>query len=82
MNIAITDVAKDPAALAALIDSVIMNQKNSIVGRDMLLLRNAVDDLRAMACEHPNADLYHFNATRSSGSCRDCGADVRTPAQQ
>lgn len=49
MNIAITDLAKDPGALAALIDRVIMNPHNSITGRDALLLRNAVDDLRAAA---------------------------------
>lgn len=39
----------DLKAIADLIDSVIHNQENSIVGRDALLLRNAVDDLRTTA---------------------------------
>jgi hypothetical protein len=74
------NLAQDPAALAALIERVYMNSQNVITGRDVLLLRNAVDDLRAVACRHQNIDVHHFNADRFSGSCRDCGSDVRSGA--
>jgi hypothetical protein len=76
------NLAQDPAALAALIERVYMNSQNTITGRDVLLLRNAVDDLRGVeqVCVHQNIDVYQFNADRFSGNCRDCGADVRSPA--
>lgn len=74
------NLALSPAALADLIERVYLNAKNSIEGRDVLLLRNAVDDLRAAACTHQNIEVYTFAADRFSGSCRDCGADVRSEA--
>ncbi len=74
------NLAKDPAALADLIEQVYSNPLNSITGRDALLLHNAVTDLRAAACQHQNIQVYNFNADRFSGSCRDCGADVRSQA--
>lgn len=67
--------------IAGQIEKVILNTDNRIMGPDALLMFNLVEELRAAACQHRTTDLYHFNATRSSGSCNDCGADVRTPAQ-
>lgn len=80
MTAAAISLANDPVALAALIDRVIKNQNNRIEGRDALLLRNAVDDLRAAGCAHQNIEVYTFAADRFSGTCRDCGADVRSGA--
>lgn len=74
------NLAQEPAKLADLIEQTYMNPENSIVGRYVLLLRNAVDDLRAAACQHQNIEVYTFAADRFSGTCRDCGADVRSGA--
>lgn len=71
------NLAQEPAKLADLIEQTYMNPENSITGRNVLLLRNAVDDLRAAACNHQNIEIAadHFSAT-----CRNCGADVRSDA--
>lgn len=45
------NLAQEPAKLADLIESVIFGAGNLIDGRQLLLLRNAVDDLRAAAAE-------------------------------
>jgi hypothetical protein len=41
--------APDLQKLVELINSVIYDQRNSIIGRQVLLLRNVVDELRAAA---------------------------------
>ena len=46
------NLAQEPAKLADLIEQTYMNPENSITGRSALLLRNAVDDLRAAAGAH------------------------------
>lgn len=74
------NLAQEPAKLADLIEQTYMNPANSIVGRNVLLLRNAVDDLRAAVCTHQNISLDAVAADAFSGRCRDCGADVRSGA--
>ena len=80
MIVAPINLAQEPAKLADLIEQTYMNPDNSIIGRNVLLLRNAVDDLRAAACTHQNVEIYTFAADRFSGACRDCAADVRSGA--
>jgi hypothetical protein len=41
-----TDYASDPAALADLLERVVFGDENKIHGRQLLLVRNAIDDLR------------------------------------
>lgn len=43
-----TDYTREPSKLAELIESVIFGAGNAINGRHLLLLRNAMDDLRGM----------------------------------
>ena len=69
-----------PKDMAALLRDVIKSSENKITSGDAMTLSYIASQLEAMPCQHQNADLYHFNATRSSGCCNDCGADVRTPA--
>jgi hypothetical protein len=67
-----------PKDMAALLRDVIKGSEGKITSGDAMTLSYIATQLEAMTCQHTNTDLYHFNATRSSGSCNDCGADVRS----
>jgi ribosomal protein S27E len=70
-----------PQEIASTLRGIAKDSEGKIILADVLTLNYLADQVEAMACQHTNTELYHFDATRSSGSCNDCGADVRTPAQ-
>ena len=59
----------------------ILDDPNSrVAGKDAAVLYVWAHNMMPIAppCQHQNIDVFRFNADRFSGSCRDCGADVRS----
>jgi hypothetical protein len=66
--------------IKAVMRRVLANDHTRIYGKDQVLLMAWAHDLSQPTCQHQNIEVYKFNADRFSGSCRDCGADVRSQA--
>jgi hypothetical protein len=66
--------------IKAVVRRVLADDYTRIYGKDQVVLMAWAHGFSQPTCQHQNIQVYNFNADRFSGSCRDCGADVRSQA--
>ena len=69
-----------PKDIADAMRAIAKESERKIMLAHVLTLNHLADLVEALACQHQNIDVYQFAADRFSGSCRDCGSDVRSQA--
>jgi hypothetical protein len=72
----------DAEEIKALVRRVLDDPETRIFGKGAAVLYVWANNMMPIAppCQHQNIEVFRFNADRFSGSCRDCGADVRSKA--